>query len=322
VSEKRLFMRLGVLALVLVAARPAAASKLDEARDLLEAWQLEDALVIAEQALAETPSDPETWALAAAVQHQRGEHLSALALMDAAVAAGAKDPEGLKALIESSAAYSASFETRETPHFRIRFLNKDEIVATYAEDVLERAYTNIAGDLELLPAERGEKIVVEIYPDARALAGATGLTIHEIETSGTIAVCKFHRLMITSPLATASGYDWADTLAHEFTHLIISKKSRNTIPIWLHEGIAKYSESRWRGKGGELSAWSAALLKQALEKKQLVTFEQMHPSMAKLPSQEAAALAFAEVELAVSEQQAGCEAKRCLRCDLEFTQPN
>jgi NADH-quinone oxidoreductase subunit F len=31
---------------------------------------------------------------------------------------------------------------------------------------------------------------------------------------------------------------------------------------------------------------------------------------------------FAEVELAVSEQQAGCEAKRCLRCDLEFTQPN
>jgi NADH-quinone oxidoreductase subunit F len=30
---------------------------------------------------------------------------------------------------------------------------------------------------------------------------------------------------------------------------------------------------------------------------------------------------FAEVELCISEEQARCEAKRCLRCDLEFTQP-
>ena len=34
------------------------------------------------------------------------------------------------------------------------------------------------------------------------------------------------------------------------------------------------------------------------------------------------AKSFAEVELAISEQQACCEAKRCLRCDLEFTQPD
>jgi len=30
---------------------------------------------------------------------------------------------------------------------------------------------------------------------------------------------------------------------------------------------------------------------------------------------------FAEVELAVSEEAAVCEARRCLRCDLDFTQP-
>ncbi len=30
---------------------------------------------------------------------------------------------------------------------------------------------------------------------------------------------------------------------------------------------------------------------------------------------------FAEVELCISEEQARCEARRCLRCDLEFTQP-
>jgi tetratricopeptide (TPR) repeat protein len=162
--------------------------------------------------------------------------------------------------------------------------------------VLERAYERIGEALAFLPAEQGEKIVVEIFPDARGLSGATGLTIDEIETSGTIAVCKFHRLMVTSPLATANGYSWADTLAHEFTHLVISKKSHNTIPIWLHEGIAKYYESLWRGDiGMALSPSSEKLLAKARRKKDYVTFEEMHPSMAKLPSQEKAALAFAEV---------------------------
>jgi tetratricopeptide (TPR) repeat protein len=285
-----------VLLLGLMTAGPAVASEADRAQQLLDNWQLEDALTIAEKLLADQPEDPETLALAAAVQHQRGEHLSALGLIEAAEAGGAKGVGGLKALIENSARYQTGFETRDTPHFRIRFLNKDEIVATYADLVLERAYSNIAGDLAFLPAERGEKIVVEIYPDARGLAGATGLTIKEIETSGTIAVCKFHRLMITSPLATASGYEWGDTLAHEFTHLVISKKSKNTIPIWLHEGIAKFYESRWKGGLGEaLSPYSEHLLAVAVRKKNLITFEQMHPSMAKLPSQEDAALAFAEV---------------------------
>jgi hypothetical protein len=31
---------------------------------------------------------------------------------------------------------------------------------------------------------------------------------------------------------------------------------------------------------------------------------------------------FAEVELSINEHAAVCEAKRCLRCDLDFTQPD
>ena len=30
---------------------------------------------------------------------------------------------------------------------------------------------------------------------------------------------------------------------------------------------------------------------------------------------------FAEVELCISEEAAQCEARRCLRCDLDFTRP-
>lgn len=268
----------------------------DNAAKLLDAWQLEDALGIAQELFFEDPNNPDMWILAAEVLHQRGQHLAAIRLLQNADKAGASVPQSLQGLIQSSAEYATQFKQRESAHFRISYLDKDEIVATYAEPVLEAAYKNIGTDLEIFPAERHEKISVEIYPDARGLAGATGLTVKEIETSGTIAVCKFHRLMITSPLATADGYAWADTVAHEFTHLLISKKSRNTVPIWLHEGIAKFYESRWNGAAGRaLGAYSEKLLADAVRKNKFITFAQMHPSMAKLPSQEDAALAFAEV---------------------------
>ncbi len=251
---------------------------------------------MAQQLMLDDPHDPAHWLAAARVQHHRGEHLSALALVDAAVEAGEAVEPFFRGLVETGARLEANGAVLETEHFRIRYLNKDEVVAHYAAPILEAAYLRIGGELELLPAERGEKIVVEIFPDAAGLGGATGLGLKEIETSGTIAVCKFHRLMITSPLATLNGYDWGDTLAHELTHLIISKKSHNTTPIWLHEGIAKFYESLWKGKAGEaLSPASEKLLADATRTNDFITYEQMHPSMALLPSQEAAALAFAEV---------------------------
>jgi tetratricopeptide (TPR) repeat protein len=96
------------------------------------------------------------------------------------------------------------------------------------------------------------------------------------------------------------GYEWLDTAAHEYVHWVLVRRAGDGIPIWLHEGIAKWAETRWRGKGGEsLSPVSAALLKDALRRDELIPFARMHPSMAKLPSQEAAALAFAQVMVAV-----------------------
>jgi tetratricopeptide (TPR) repeat protein len=288
-------MRLAIALLLAVTLPSTLVASPRKVSELLEQWQLEDAMAVAQEDLMEDPESPEALLSAARVQHARGRHLSALTLIEATRDAGT-DTGYFGELVEHSARYAAKFKYKETKHFRIAYLNKDEIVADYAAPVLEAAYRNIGAALEFLPAERGEKIAVEIYPDARGLAGATGLTVAEIETSGTIAVCKFHRLMITSPLATAGGYSWADTIAHEYTHLVISKKSRNNIPIWLHEGIAKYYESLWDGDAGRaLSPYAEKLLAKATRNKEFITFEQMHPSMAKLPSQDDAALAFAEV---------------------------
>src|SRR6185437_8113113 len=87
----------------------------------------------------------------------------------------------------------------------------------------------------------------------------------------------------------------------------ITRVSRNAAPIWLHEGLAKFEERRWRapqGDGGGLTPTMEHLLAAALagqpdhkggKARRLITFEEMYPSMAKLPSQEDSALAFAEV---------------------------
>lgn len=268
----------------------------EEILQLLEQWQIEEALVQTEELLWNHPDEPSIWLLAAQVQHHRGEHLSALSFLQALKDQGEQVDPSLWQYVKAGAQIQTHATNLETTHFRLRYLNKDEIVARLAADMLEPMYQKMGKAFSFSPAEQGEKIVVEIFPSARFLAEATGLTIEEITTSGTVAVCKFHRIMITSPLAAANGYDWADTLAHEFVHLVVAKKSKNTIPIWLHEGLAKYYESVWKGQEGlDLNATSETLLAEALKKNKLISFAAMHPSMAKLPSQEDAALAFAEV---------------------------
>jgi Flp pilus assembly protein TadD len=183
-------------------------------------------------------------------------------------------------------------------HFVVWATAGDQVIVPYALDALEKAYSALADDFGDSSAE---PVRVEIYPEVADLARVSTLTLKEIETSGTIALCKYNRLMIVSPRALLAGYPWLDTLNHEYTHFVVSRVSHNSVPIWLHEGLAKYEERRWRKTGGSgLSPTAEHLLALAVDKKKLITFEAMHPSMAKLPSQEDTALAFAEVYMAVA----------------------
>ena len=197
-------------------------------------------------------------------------------------------------LADSTLAETRAYEQRESAHFLLRYpRGKDEILVPYALQTLEEARTRIGQDLGFLPEDR---IRVEILRDPSALSRLSSLTEEEIKASGTIALCKYNKLMVVSPRALVTGYAWQDTLAHELTHYLITRESQNKTPIWLHEGIAKFEESRWRGAAGEALAPSAvALLMRRLREGTLISFERMHPSIAMLPTQEDAALAFAEV---------------------------
>ena len=253
------------------------------------------ARALIEPALKERPDDRAVMTVAGLVRFYEQRYGDAVALLEK----GGFPTGSTNYLALARAARDATKEHlyAESEHFLVSYpRGKDEVLVPYVLDALEAQRRALEEDLGWAPPG---KVTIEVLNDTRELARLSTLSEEEIKTSGTIALCKFNKLMVVSPKALVKGYDWLDTAAHEYTHYVVTARTRNNTPIWLHEGIAKYSETRWRGSGGELSALAAGQLRHALEKKQLVTFEQMHPSMAKLPSQETAALAFAEVMVAV-----------------------
>ena len=185
-------------------------------------------------------------------------------------------------------------ERAESEHFILFYpRGKDAVLAPYALETLEAQRAALEKDLGHAPPG---KVRVEVVNDAAELARVSTLSQKEIDQTGTIAICKFNKLMVTSPKAVLRGYDWLDTLAHEYTHLVVTQTGHNSVPIWLQEALAKYLESRWRGPPGKaLPPSSRTLLAERVQKNDLVPFSRMHPSMAKLPTWKDAATAFAEV---------------------------
>jgi tetratricopeptide (TPR) repeat protein len=267
----------------------------------LEAWDLPGAQAAVDQLLHEAPQAPETAYFRGRVLFEQGKYEEAAKSLEEVQALGGREgraAEGELRLAKAAAEETAGDDVHESEHFILRTpKGKDALLAPYALSALEKAYAGLTQDLGVHPAS---KIRVEVYESAKSLAHVSPLTVEQIKTSGTIALCKYSRLMFTSPKALLRGYPWLDTVSHEFVHYLVTQKGRNAVPIWLQEGLAKFLETRWRGAPGlAVDDMSLQLLQSAARKGTLIPFAKMHPSIAMLPSQEAAALAFAEVEAAI-----------------------
>jgi tetratricopeptide (TPR) repeat protein len=294
-----------VALLVTCVSLPALAGKAEHAYRLINEWRIAEAEAEIAPLLKSQPHAPEVAFIDGQLKFMHGDYAGAVARFDEAAEkerAGELGTEirEMRDLARATAEATRGYQSVRGKHFVVSFApGKDALLAPYALDALEKAYAALGRDFD----DRAEEPVrVEIYPEVADLAKVSTLTLKEIETSGTIALCKFNRLMITSPRALLHGYPWLDTLTHEYTHFVISRVSHNTVPIWLHEGLAKFEERRWRldhDKNGGLTPTMEHLLATGVQRKHLITFEQMHPSMAKLPSQEDTALAFAEVYMVV-----------------------
>ena len=291
-------------ALSLVAAFPARAKDTtglaDKIETDLEAWDIEGARRGLDELLHEDRSSAVASFLQGRVLFEQGEYDASAKSFEEAVRRGAPpgDIDTHLRLAKATAEEVKNDEVHESAHFVLRTRpGKDALLVPYALEGLEKAYAALTKDLGVSPPA---KIRVEVYETAQALSRVSPLTVAEIKASGTIALCKYNRLMITSPRALLRGYAWLDTLSHEFTHYLVTQKGRNSVPIWLQEGLAKFLETRWRGAPGlAVDEMSLVLLHKAAKDNKLIPFATMHPSIAKLPTQEAAALAFAEVEAAI-----------------------
>jgi tetratricopeptide (TPR) repeat protein len=218
-----------------------------------------------------------------AAQDQAPEDLGVKSLLGLATAAG-KAIEGHK--------------EQRSAHFVLRYPPEDAVLVDYALEGLEAQLAALQADLGFQPIR---PIYVDLYRSPKDLAAVSTLTEAEVERTGTIALCKWARLMATSPRALSFGYPWVDSLSHEMVHYVVSSLSHDRTPVWMQEGLAKFLEHRWRDPpSAELPPAMQHLLAKALASNKLIGFDRMHPSMAKLPTAEDASLAFAEVATAIA----------------------
>ncbi len=278
---------------------------------LFEEWRFDEA----ERAMAEVqrtrPGDPDTRFLEGYERFLAGDFRAAAAKLRLAVQGGAdKAAQPILTLAEGAAKATEGYAERRSKHFVVRFPPEDAVLADYGLDALEASATALHEDLGWEPARL---IPVDILRSPADLALFTSLSVEDVERTGTIAVSKWGRIMLTSPRAMRLGYPWQESLSHELVHCAVSSLTREQAPVWLQEGFAKFLDRRWNAPAGlALTPSLQQMLARALASNKLITFEAMHPSMAKLPGAEAASLAFAEVTTAIATLHArgGMEALR------------
>jgi len=169
----------------------------------------------------------------------------------------------------------------------------DKALAPWIIDIAAQARTRIEHDLGVVMPRPLRIILVR---DLFSLSAVSGLPVKAAETTGTVAVARWGRVNIISPRATQMGYPWEDTIAHEITHLALSRATRDRAPLWLQEGIAKREETRWRPpRPFDRTPDPDRKARDALLSGHSVGITKLGPSIAMLPTPEAASIAFAEV---------------------------
>lgn len=291
------FMWLGSLPTTAPADEATGADVLDLLEASLAAGEGVPAQVLVAQYLEHYPRTSRIVELEVLADYFAGDYEAAASGV-AELRQGSSSPSNLGALadvIVRTHETTKGYETFEHENFEVRYSpGEDEILVPYAVDTLKAV-------AEALEAELGVKMVspvrLEIYPDAESLAQVSTLSVEAIRNTGTVALCKWGRLMIASPRALMHGYPWLDTIAHEYIHLVLTKATLDRAPVWLQEGLAKFLETRWRQDAPSLrhDPASSQLLHAALESNELLDFDQLHPSIALLPTQKLASLAFAQV---------------------------
>ncbi len=204
--------------------------------------------------------------------------------------------KGLAVFLQRTLDARKGFQVVRGRGFELHHLpGRDTLLAEQALKAAEKSREVLAPIFHIPTGASRPPVRIEIYPSAEKFHWASGLSRRDIEVTGAVGITAFNKVMIISPRALTRGYRWVDTLSHEYVHYLLVIASKNNAPIWFHEGLAKYLETRWRSQDSlYLGPAPRTLLAEAVRDDSFVSFQQMEPSLVRLPNPRQVQLAYAE----------------------------
>lgn len=150
------------------------------------------------------------------------------------------------------------YKTINTENFTIYFKEGEESISKITGDIIEKHYDYICSYLEYYPKE---KTPIIIYENEEDIIETIGLNR---DSSAPLGVYYSGTVNILSPKMWLAKdnlieeYKKNSPVVHEFTHLIVDKKTKGNYPLWLTEGLALFMEEstmgiEWNAGIGETS---------------------------------------------------------------------
>ncbi len=234
----------------LLALLPASASAYEWAAEVIECLEYVDIPCADEAVEGVDPAaveDPQALALLAELHFFAGRYPQAHDTLARAVELGLEEAAKRLELYERTMFATAGWTVQEQGRFDVRYRPGVDAVL-----VREAGRALLDSERYIAPRLGGPvpgRTILEVFPDGRSFIAASSLTKDDVRATGVVALSKWSRLLLTSPRALGRGYEWQDTIAHEYIHLVVAHHTRDRAPVWLQEAIAKYLDSRWRDGG-------------------------------------------------------------------------
>lgn len=150
-------------------------------------------------------------------------------------------------------AEEVKWRVTRTEHFMIYYAPGADTTAERAGAIAEKWLVALSRKLDFEP---GGVTPIYLYPDRPSFAEATGVEPAE-EVVG-IAHTRTLKVRVDASRAFA---DIAHIIPHELVHVLVSRRLRGhsvRLPVWMHEGLAKYLAEDWTGPDAELLADAAS----------------------------------------------------------------
>lgn len=159
----------------------------------------------------------------------------------------------LLTLIGQCARADVQWRVTRTKHFIIYYAAGTDSTARKAGDIAEKWQVILSRKMQFNP---GGITPIYLYPDRPSFADATGYT-----PGSSIVGLAHTRTYKVRVDASGAFMDVSHIIPHELVHVFISRRLRghaDRLPLWMHEGLAKYWGEDWTGPDAELLADAAS----------------------------------------------------------------